>query len=92
MIAGSASEKDHSIDALRGFLINADFGSFDIGVFKHHSTTQRVFDRSRLLEDLLEHEVLVATFFGLDGTPIDTANRAFDLLPVDGLDLDPFRR
>ena len=48
-------------------------------------------DRSRLLENLLKHEMFEAALFGGDGVPGDVMDFRLDRIGVDVADLDAFR-
>ena len=53
------------------FLRNAHFGEEDFAGVERDAAEGGVADGAGLLVDFLEHEVLVAGFFGLDGVPGD---------------------
>ena len=64
----------------------------DLAGFRRDSTQRGFADGPRLLEDLLEHEVLVAALFRLNRVPQDGFERALDGIAVEIGELDPFGR
>ena len=71
VMAGAAGEEDHPLDALGVVVAQADFGREDVGVLAVEPPAQGVFERARLLEDFLQHEVLVSVLLGHDRRPGD---------------------
>ena len=62
--------------------VDAELAVDQVALLEHDPPAQRIFHGARLLEDLLEHEVLVAALFGLDRAPVDLARRALDRAAV----------
>ena len=73
VMAGAAGEQDHPSNALGVLVAQADLGRRDVGVLAVEPAAQGVFERAGLLEDLLEHEVLVAILLGHHRRPGDAS-------------------
>ena len=58
-------------------------GQEDLAGFERDAAERGVADGARLLVDLLEHEVLVAGLFGLDGVPGDALDFQRERLAVE---------
>src|SRR6478609_74036 len=85
VVARAAGDEIDAGDVLRELGIQPELGGHHIAGLELDAPPQRVFDGARLLEDLLEHEVLVAAFFRLNGAPVDGLDWAFDGLAVQRL-------
>src|SRR4051812_29472998 len=85
VIARAASDEIHPIDATHGLGVEAELGIHQVALLEQDATAQRIFDCSRLLEDLLQHEVLVAALLGLDRAPIDVSRSALDAFSAERL-------
>src|SRR5690606_39987957 len=91
VIASSASNEANARNPPRRLRIKPEFIQHQRARLEIESPAQRIFDGSRLLKDLLEHEVFVAALFGLHRTPVDAAASPLHQSPVQGLDVYPRR-
>ncbi len=76
--ARAAGDEADAPDLLRDLGADADLFADHVPLAEVHAAAQRVFDGTRLLVDLLEHEVLVAALLGLGRRPVDALRRALD--------------
>src|SRR5690606_5109148 len=89
MIAGAAGDEIDPLDLLSQLVREAELGVDQVARLEIDPAAQGVLDGARLLEDLLEHEVLVAALFRLNGAPIDTTCATLDLCAIQRLDAYP---
>jgi hypothetical protein len=85
--AGAARDEIDARDRPRDLRREPDLFADDVRLGHVHAPAQRVFDRARLLMDLLEHEVLVAPLFRLGRGPVDVLARALHRRAVERRDL-----
>ncbi len=77
------------LDARGEFVVvDFHFAEEDVAGVERDAAEGGVADGARLLPDFLEHEVLVAALFRLDGIPLDALERALDGLAVEVGELD----
>ena len=69
--ARAARHEVHALELLGELGRDADLLADDVALGQIDAPAQRVLHGARLLVDLLEHEVLVATLLGLRGRPVD---------------------
>ena len=69
VMAGSAGEQDDAVDRCGLVVRQTDFRARNVGLLPVETAAEGVFERARLLEDLLEHEVLEARFLRHDRRP-----------------------
>ncbi len=69
----AAGENHDAFDVAQHGVGDGDFLEEHLAAFNRRPAKHRLFNRDRLLEDLLEHEVLVSRFFGHHGIPRDAS-------------------
>src|SRR5947208_730780 len=80
MIRTAASDEYDSLKALNGFTFQANFRECDVATLGNDSPAKCVPDCTGLLEDLLEHEMGVATLLRHGRIPHNSHGTAFHRL------------
>jgi hypothetical protein len=70
------AKQHHALDGLRVRVGEAHLGAVDVAGFTVEAPAEGVLEGARLLEDLLQHEVLVAGLLGHGGRPVDALHGA----------------
>ncbi len=86
--AGTAGGDVDARGAGEFVVIDLHFAEEDAAGVERDAAEGGVANGAWLLPDFLEHEVLVATLFSLDGVPLDALKRALDGLAVEVRELD----
>src|SRR5687768_15880983 len=91
MPRGTAGHQQDAIGLNQGWRRSAEV-EHRVTCLWNHSSAEGIEDGAGLLEDLLQHEMLVAPLFGHDGIPGHMADIFSDRLPIEGRDAYPFAR
>ena len=91
MPRGAARDEHHALDGLHRRGVEAHVGEHDAASLGRDAAAEGVGDGARLLVDLLEHEVPVATLLGHDRIPQDLDRLALHGIAVDRRELDALR-